>query len=280
MRALCVTIDLDRDVNIRIPGASAAGSIDRGGGTGPRFSSSEKGLELLAELFDDMGIKATFFAEASTLRKVDAGALSGHEVGIHGADHEDITLIKETDGKRAVLEEAVSAVKDAVGRAPASFRAPYMRTDAETFGLLPEFGISVDSSRYADVSASLMPERAANGVWEMPVPEGTDPRGKKISAYLWPMHESKRRPEDYAELASMMKEGVFVIATHTWHIVESREKGMMSPDEVETNIGNVRNVLEKMMDMGLRPLTLADAKKAAETRCCARSPGRADRPEF
>ena len=257
MRALCVTIDLDRDVNIQIPGAAAAGSIDRGGGMGPRFSSSEKGLGLLAELFDEMGIKATFFAEASTLRRVDAAALYGHEVGIHGAEHEDITAIKGADGKRAVLEEAAAAVKDKVGAAPVSFRAPYMRTDEETFGLLPEFGIGIDSSRYTQMSPALMPERAANGVWEIPVPEGTDPRGKKISAYLWPMHESKRRPEDYVEMAAAMKEGVFVIATHTWHVVESREKGIMSEAGIKTNIGNIRSVLDGIADAGMRCRTMA-----------------------
>ncbi|MDR2698350.1 MAG: polysaccharide deacetylase family protein [Candidatus Methanoplasma sp.] len=266
MRAFCVTVDLDRDVNILIPGAVPAGSIDRGSGTGPRFSSSERGLSLLIDLFDRMGMKATFFAEAATLKAVDAGVMSGHEVGIHGAEHEDLTQIKGADGKRAVLEEAVAAVKDAVGTAPASFRAPYMRADEETVGLLPEFGIKADSSRYAEMSRSLMPKRLDNGIWEIPVPEGTDAGGKKISAYLWPMHESKRRPEDYVRMASAMEEGAFVLATHTWHIVESRERGIMSETEIGTNLGNVRKVLEGMEDIGMRPMTITGVREAMEKR--------------
>ncbi|MCL1811017.1 MAG: polysaccharide deacetylase family protein [Methanomassiliicoccaceae archaeon] len=265
MRALCFTVDLDRDVNIQVPGGTAAGSIDRGNGTGPRFSSTEKGLSVLADLLDELSMKATFFAEAATLGSIDAGPLSKHEVGIHGAEHEDISAITGADGKRAVLEESVCAVKDAVGKAPRSFRAPYMRADDETIGLLPEFGICTDSSRYIRMGPSLMPARMSGGVWEMAVPEGTDADGKKIAAYLWPMHESKRRPEDYLRMASEMEGGAFVLATHTWHMVESRERGMMSAGEIENNTANVRKVLEGMTDMGMRPMTLTEVRKRMES---------------
>lgn len=266
MRALCFTVDLDRDVNIQIPGSVAAGSIDRGSGTGPRFSSSGKGLSLLVDLLDEINVKATFFAEASTLRKVNANLLSGHEVGIHGVDHEDLATIEDVETKRKIIREAAYAVKDAVGRAPVCFRAPYMRADDEVMSILPEFDITIDSSRYTEISRSLMPERLRSGVWEMPVPEGMDAIGKKISAYLWPMHESKRKPEDYLEMASAMEEGAFVLATHTWHIIESRERGMMSSDETKNNMDNVREVLEGMMDTGMRPLTLVDVKNLIEAK--------------
>jgi peptidoglycan/xylan/chitin deacetylase (PgdA/CDA1 family) len=264
MRALCFTVDLDRDVNIQIPGQTSAGSIDRGSGTGPRFSSSGRGLSLLADMLDDLSMKATFFAEAATLRAVGAGALSGHEVGIHGVEHEDIAAINGAEGKRAVLEEAVNTVKDIVGKAPGSFRAPYMRADDETISLLPEFGIYADSSRYVAMNRSLMPEKMVGGIWEMAVPEGTDADGKKIAAYLWPMHEAKRRPEDYIRMASAMEEGAFVLATHTWHIVESREKGMMSRAEIENNLGNVRKVLEGIADVGIGPMTISEVRMAME----------------
>jgi peptidoglycan/xylan/chitin deacetylase (PgdA/CDA1 family) len=261
MRALCFTVDLDRDVNIPIPDGIAAGSIDRGSGTEARFSSSEKGLLLLLDLLDEMAIKATFFAEADTLRKIDIGILSKHDVGIHGVEHEDLTLIKGTQRKRAILKESSEAVKDAVGRPPECFRAPYMKADNETIGMLPEFGINIDSSRYTTMSRSLIPGRMECGVWEMPVPEGMDASGKKIAAYLWPMHELKRPPADYVELASQMEEGAFVLATHTWHIVESRESGMMTNDGIKKNIGNVRKVLEGVMDDGIRPMTMTDVRR-------------------
>ena len=264
MRALCVTVDLDRDVNVMVPGSTAAGSIDRGKGTGPRFSSSEKGLSILSDLFDELSIKATFFAEAATLRRIDASALSGHCVGMHGVDHEDISLIKSVEEKRAILEEAAAAVKDAVGHAPECFRAPYMSADEATIDIISQMGIKADSSRYAPMSGRLMPHKIRANLWEMAVPEGIDINGKKIAAYLWPMHESKRRPEDYLRMASQMKEGAFVLATHTWHMVESRERGVMAADEIEKNIDNVRTVLEGMTEMGMEPLTLTGVRKIIE----------------
>jgi peptidoglycan/xylan/chitin deacetylase (PgdA/CDA1 family) len=263
MRALCFTVDLDRDVNTPIQGSSAAGSLDFGNGTGPRFTSTEKGLHLLMELLDELGIKATFFAEATTLKMIGAD-LSKHDLGIHGVDHEDLSLIEDPEKKRSILKEACETVKEAAGRRPECFRAPYMKADNETIGMLPEFGISVDSSRYTKMSSSLVPKRMECGVWEMPVPEGTDANGKKIAAYLWPMHEQKREPSDYIRLASSMKEGAFVIATHTWHIVESRQKGIMTKAEIERNISNVREVLEGIADLDLVPKTLTDVRRAME----------------
>jgi len=260
MRALCVTVDLDRDVNIALPGAEA-GSLDRGNGTAPRFTSSARGLSILSDLFDELSIEATFFAEAATLGKVNAGLLSGHCVGIHGVDHEDITSIRDIDEKRAVLERSAAIVRDTVGRAPECFRAPYMRIDDETLDLLPGIGIRVDSSKYAAMKKRMMPEKVRGGLWEIAVPEGLDQNGRKIAAYLWPMHESKRRPEDYLDMASVMEEGAFVIATHTWHMVESRENGVMSSDELKKNIANVRRVLEGLMDDGMRPMTLCEIER-------------------
>jgi len=263
MRALCVTVDLDRDVNVALEGR-AAGSLDRGKGTDPRFASSAKGLSILSELFDEMSIKATFFAEASTLRKVNASLLSGHCVGIHGVDHEDITSISNIDEKKAILEGSAAAVRDAVGKAPECFRAPYMRIDDETLDLLPGIGIKIDSSKYTALRKSMLPEKIRGGLWETAVPEGVDSKGKKIAAYLWPMHESKRRPEDYIEMASEMEDGVFVIATHTWHMAESRSKGIMDPKEIAKNVDNVRRVIGGIIDLRMSPMTLSDVRRTVE----------------
>ena len=56
MRRLCFTVDLDRDVNDAVIGRSAAISMDRGQGTEPRFSSSEKGAGIIMDLMDDLGM--------------------------------------------------------------------------------------------------------------------------------------------------------------------------------------------------------------------------------
>ena len=92
MRTLCFTVDLDRDVNEPVFGSVCAASKDRGEGNSPRFASAGKGTEKLVELFDELGIRATFFAEARTLHRSGAFSLiKGHEVALHGMDHEDFS---------------------------------------------------------------------------------------------------------------------------------------------------------------------------------------------
>jgi peptidoglycan/xylan/chitin deacetylase (PgdA/CDA1 family) len=262
MRCLCFTVDLDRDVNYNIPGNVPAGSLDRGYGPAPRFGSTQKGLDILIELLDDLGMKATFFAEGRTLESIDHSGLSGHEVGIHGYDHEDLVACASeygTDWVRDILQKASEVVTDAVGNKPRCFRAPYMKTDDRIMGLLPDIGIEYDSSLYSDLRRDMPPFRLGNGLYEVPVPEGTDLNGKKISAYTWPMHEGKRGPDDYIRMASSVESGILNIATHTWHIVESRSEGMMDPSRLKKNIGDLRRILERAEDIGFEVLTIPDA---------------------
>lgn len=260
MRTLCLTVDLDRDVNIHVPGQHHAGSIDRGDGMAPRFSSTERGLSILVDLLDEIGIKATFFAEAETLERIEtAHLLSGHEVGLHGYHHEDLTLMNENDLEET-LQTSFNIVRDVTGRFPKSFRAPYMRTNDRIMSILPNMGITIDSSHYAELTEKFMPYEQHEMI-EVPVPEGKDASGKKISAYLWPMHEGKRQPQDYIRMSGEMYNGVFTIATHTWHMVESRDRGRMSIEEIKKNRSNVKKVLEGMIDSRMNVYTVSGAVK-------------------
>ncbi len=271
-RAFCFTVDLDRDVNICIDGQLAAGSMDRGSGTSPRFDSTEKGLALLSGLLDDLNLKATYFAEGRTLENIEcASYLSGHEVGIHGLDHEDmtgcndVTINAEMIG--AILQRSSEIVTDVVGKVPRCFRAPYMRVDDLLIEMLPSSGIEYDSSMYAPVQASALPYAWENGVMEVPVPEDYDKTGRKMMAYLWPMHEGTREPQDYLDMAGMVQKGVFTLATHTWHMCELRKGGVMSNAQIGCNLENLRILLEGLLDAGFVPMTLP---KAADTFCkCA-----------
>ena len=261
MKALCLTVDLDRDSNLSVPGQRQAGSLDRGEGAAPRFSSSEKGLGVLSDLLDEMGIKATFFAEGRTITEIEvAGHLSGHEVGIHGLDHEDLTTL-DPEGKREILNGSMDMVKDITGHDPICSRAPFMKADDEMFDILAEIGIRYDSSMYSDIGKQMLPYNIGR-ICEIPVPEGLDHNGGKISAYMWPMHEGKRSPSDYANMASGIEEGIFNIATHTWHMVESRKDGPMSMERMERNVGNVGEVLGFLLDMGFKAMTIPEAVRS------------------
>jgi peptidoglycan/xylan/chitin deacetylase (PgdA/CDA1 family) len=260
MRALCVTVDLDRDVNRAAPGRTEAVCGDD---MCCRCGSSGEGAIILSELLDDLNIRGTFFAEAYTLMSVGASSVSGHEVALHGYDHEDFT--GQVSGMpmcerdiRDVMERSVNTVKDVTGATPRGFRAPYMRAHDPLMSILGEYGIEYDSSEYASMGRSVMPYLKW-GITEIPVPKGKDASGRTIAAYLWPMHEGNRGPRDYIEMASGMEEGVFVIATHTWHMVESIKGGMMDRARREKNLDDVRNVISSLIDSGYEPMTMEQA---------------------
>lgn len=253
-RKLYFTVDADRDVNIPIPGTSAAGSIDRGSGTGPRFSSSERGMSILAELLDGIGVKGTFFLEGRTAEVTESSVLAGHCIGLHGYDHEDLTgretgVVPDVEG---VLRRGYDAVSDAVSE-PTCFRAPYMTADDRVLDAVRGLGIRDDSSFYTEVCGPADPYTIGD-VTEYPVPKARDSRGKVIAAYLWPMHEGRRAPSDYIEMARGMDS--LVLATHTWHMVERREEGLMDDGWVRSNADAVRTVIEGILDLGFEPAVI------------------------
>ena len=270
MRQLCFTVDLDRDVNDATVGSPAAISVDRGSGDAPRFTSSEKGTLVLLDLLDDLGIRATFFAEGRTLRETGVGkVLSGHEVAVHGYDHEDLTgarsKVQLSHGDlRSIVERSIQAIRDEVGVSPVGFRSPYMDPNEEVLDFLHEYGITYDSSRYTYVSDVVKPYPSGSPMLtELPALKGTSANGRTITSYLWPMHEGKRPADDFIALAESVKEGVCIIATHTWHMVESRSRGSMTQDEISANYDATREVLASLIDSGFEAV---EARKAASTR--------------
>lgn len=248
-RRLIFTVDVDRDANLSIEGGNAAGSMDRGNGTDPRFSSSERGLGLLLELLDDLGIKGTFFIEGRTSEVIDCSGIWGHCVGFHGYDHEDLTSMSDPG---AHMRRGFQAVRDNVSE-PVCFRAPFMKVNDGIIQELVTLGIGHDSSVYADPGTLPYP---SNGVMEHPVAKGRDGSGKTIAAYLWPMHEGRRFPADYSSMITGEKDQDLVISTHSWHIVEGYDSGLMSKEDVVSNLNNVREVLELFLDRGFIPSTI------------------------
>ncbi len=252
MRRLYFTADIDRDVNVQIPGETAAGSLDRGSGTAPRFSSSERGLGSLLEVLDSVGIRGTLFYEGRTAEEIDCSMASGHCTGIHGYDHEDLTSLSDI-GLADVLDRAHAAISDNVGR-PSCSRAPYMTADDRVLQAFSELGIRTDSSFYTDVGGTTGPYRIGD-VTEFPVPKARDAEGKVIAAYLWPMHEGRRGPDDYIDMARGI-DGPLVLCDHSWHLVETRDGGPMSREDIARTREDMVRVLEGILDLGFVPSTL------------------------
>lgn len=258
MRSFCLTVDVDRDVNIPVPGTGQAGSFDRGSGTSPRYSSSAKGIQVLTDMLDEMGVKATYFAEGRTLLNIGAGSLVGREVGIHGFDHEDLTADFPAGGKKEVLVRSCDTIQDMLGVRPKCSRMPYMKMSPEVPKILRDIGIRYDSSEYRAIEKQMVPHHL-DGIIEVPVPVGKDSKGRKIVGYLWPMHEGKRAPSDYVKMASVIEEGIFVLATHSWHMTERIEGGYMSKEVAENNKENVRQVVDQILDNGFKAETIPEA---------------------
>ena len=257
MRIACFTVDLDRDVNIPIS-PWEAGSTDRGYGVAPRFKSSVKGSRMLSKLFTECGIDATFFAEARTLQETPEDVLD-YEIAMHGLEHEDLSMLDENDMEQIIFD-ASDIIWDMTGQRPEGFRAPYMKPNEEMYQILTDAGVTYDSSDYIDVSKAMRPYEK-EGLTEIPVPKGTDKNGKNIYGYLWAMHENKRSPQDYIDLASKMDDGIFVIATHSWHMVESVDDGMMDSARKKANSENVRQVIEGLQKQGFEFASMSHAAR-------------------
>ena len=265
MRILCFTVDLDRDVNEPVMGSVCAASRDNGCGNAPRFVSSGKGAERIVEMLDDLGVKGTFFAEARTFHRSGAfNYVKGHEVALHGMDHEDFsgekTGIHMDEGDmREIIERSISLIRDCVGHQPKGFRTPYMNVNDALMSFLQEYGIRYDSSYYSYIQPEMRPYRLESGIIEIPVPKGNDKDGRSITSYLWPMHEGERKAEDFIDLARDVKDGIFVLATHSWHICETYSKGVLDDKETDRNIEMIRTILETLMDDGFEVRTMSDS---------------------
>ena len=256
-RSLCFSVDVDRDANECVPGKVNA--VSRGGGI--RFTSSGSGTDSILDMLNDIGMKATFFAEARTLQNISA-SFGNNEVSMHGLDHEDMTgevsgIPLTEDELNKIMQDSADIIKDHTGKAPEGFRAPYMRINKRVTDVLSKY-VRYDSSVYAALNSTMHPYDTGNGMKEIPVPAVSDKNGKKMYAYLWPMHEGKRTYEEYVRMADAVKDGVFVLATHSWHMAETISGGVMSPIQRQENADSVRKVLTGILDSGFRAARMSD----------------------
>jgi hypothetical protein len=267
MLAAAITVDVDRDVNL--PERGRYGAVSSGSDSTPRFESARKGLQLVAELLDEMGIRGTFFMEGDTVKaiakRMDVETLlRRHEVGSHGMCHEDFTgedtgICLTGPEMEGVIDDSASTIESICGRRPVGFRAPYLHIDETALGILADKGFLYDSSRVKAIrEGELRPWRIAGNLLELPIASGKDAKGKKIVSYLWPMHEGKRQPSDYVQFAGQVKSGCFIIATHSWHMVETFDRGKLDREATQENLQNVRTVLEGALDAGLEFKALED----------------------
>ena len=266
MRAVAFTVDVDRDVNLACQGEICSIS---NGGKHPRFDSSAKGLEMICGLLEEMGVLGTFFWEGRTAEilseRMDLKGLMRHqEVALHGYDHEDFAgketgLPLDLESVRNGLDKGTEALDGAFGRKTRGFRAPYQRVTEVLLDELKARGFLYDSSDTVELNGGkVRAYRLPNGLPEAPVCWSRDGRGKKIVSYLWPYHEGKRPISDYMDLVDSFHDGLLVIATHSWHPVESYCFGLRTKEEVEDGMADLRTLLEHIETSGCELVSIAD----------------------
>ena len=269
MRDIAFTVDVDRDVNQACMGRVCSVSKAVDGDESPRFSSSAYGLEMILDVLMGCGVRGTFFWEGRTAEQLNAlmglrSMMEGHEVALHGYDHEDfsgketgIPLNREQAGQ--AIDDGGSALDSVFGERPRGFRAPYLRTSEVLMTELVQRNFPYDSSETVCMKdGKVFPYHRADGLLEAPVCWTLDKKGKRIVSYLWPYHEDKRPMSDYLDLVDGFEEGLLIIATHTWHMVECFNSGPLTKDRIERGKRDLMMLLDHARETGGRLVTVSD----------------------
>ena len=110
----------------------------------------EVAFQRFCELFDSLGVRATFFvigrdaAIAPALLKAAAGA--GHEIASHSYAHDYALSRRTREGIAQDLALAERAIEDASGQRPRGFRAPGYTLSTALLDAVRERGYVYDSS--------------------------------------------------------------------------------------------------------------------------------------
>ncbi|EJL35352.1 XrtA system polysaccharide deacetylase [Novosphingobium sp. AP12] len=112
----------------------------------------ERNCDEILQLFDDAGVKGTFFTlgwvaerHHALMRRI---AAQGHEIASHGWDHQRVFRLGRTNFA-ADIARARKVIEDASGQTVTGYRAPSFSIDARTpwaFEVLAEQGYSYSSS--------------------------------------------------------------------------------------------------------------------------------------
>ncbi|MCW5915818.1 MAG: polysaccharide deacetylase family protein [Ferruginibacter sp.] len=120
--------------------------------TPPAGGAIERQTQIMLDLLDETGNKATFFI-LGMLAKYRKGlvkqiASRGHEIAIHGQNHIAMYTMSPKEAKKD-LEECMSIVSDITGEKIYGYRAPYFsinETNLWLLEILAELGFEYDSS--------------------------------------------------------------------------------------------------------------------------------------
>jgi peptidoglycan/xylan/chitin deacetylase (PgdA/CDA1 family) len=112
----------------------------------------KEGLPALLDLYDEFGVKATFFYIANFAKDcpeiVKMVQAKGHEIACHGLTHRHDKAFDSMPFEEQLehLKTAKSILEDIAGEEVVSFRSPALRVNPDTPKALTEAGFKFDSS--------------------------------------------------------------------------------------------------------------------------------------
>lgn len=121
----------------------------------------EYGIERIIRLFDEFGIKATFFVVSKDLESAAKRDIFkklsglGHEIACHGSGHDYMTAMS-TEMVKAEISESKYRIESALGVEVRGFKAPGFACHKETARFLEAAGYGYDSSVLPTSCAFLM----------------------------------------------------------------------------------------------------------------------------
>lgn len=145
MHAAAINVDIDSlHLYYRIHGLDEARATN---------AVWERGVVRFAELFEELGVHATFFVVASDLERWPAArkiaedlVAAGHELASHSLTH-PYDLVRQHDrAVRSELETSRQILSDVRGTPCVGFRAPGYTMTPRVLSLLREAGYTYDSS--------------------------------------------------------------------------------------------------------------------------------------
>ncbi|MBM4355014.1 MAG: hypothetical protein FJ109_14715 [Deltaproteobacteria bacterium] len=194
---LFVSVDVDSlDLYLSLYGKGGPGEAGTGRGSEAGASAAspastslaaltwELGVGRFLELFDELGISATFFTVGQDLRDVRAlavakhAASAGHHLGNHTWSHPYHLIRLPASQAREEIFGGHEAIRTAVGVAPAIFRAPGYNMAPREYAILSELGYRFDSSpmpsfpyllvKYAVLATLAVRGRKSGSIWGNP----------------------------------------------------------------------------------------------------------------
>jgi polysaccharide deacetylase family protein (PEP-CTERM system associated) len=139
----------------------------------------ERQTDVLLELFDELGVRATFFILGLAARAhphlVKRIAEHGHEIGCHGDGH--VPVHQQTPKEFAAdLRQARTTICELTDRAPTGYRAPAFSITQDSqwaYGVLAQEGFVYDSSQHDSPRVRGRVRAASSQPHRMRFPEGT-----------------------------------------------------------------------------------------------------------